>query len=227
MVTNDSDKATNNEWYLDTGCSNHMTGRKDWLIDLDELVKKNVKFADNSTVKAESLGRVLIHKKNGKRSSINEVLYVPTMHSNLLSLGQLLEKGYKTMLEDHHMKIFYQKGKMIIKAPVSSNRNFKIEIQVQQDQECFSVIEDSKSRLWHKRYGHLNFKRHSMMSNNKIVTRMAYVQQPSKVCDSCCESKQPRKSYNTEIPTKFSAILNLVYYSLPASAPDRTSSIKR
>jgi len=159
MVTNDSDKATNNEWYLDTWCSNHMTGRKDWLIDLDESVKKNVRFTDNSIVK--------IHRKNGKRSSITEVLYVPTMHNNLLSLGQLLEKGYKTMLEDHHMKIFYQKGRMIIKAPMSSNRTFKIEIQVQQDQKCLSVIEDSKSWLWHKRYGHLNFKRLRMMSNNK------------------------------------------------------------
>ena len=28
-----------NAWYLDTGCSNHMTGRKDWLVDLD-LSKK-------------------------------------------------------------------------------------------------------------------------------------------------------------------------------------------
>jgi len=50
-----------------------------------------------------------------------------------------------------------------------------------------------------------------MMSNNKIVTGMYNVQQPSKVCDSCCESKQPRKSYNTEIPTKSLATLNLVY----------------
>ena len=87
-----------------------MTRRKDWLIDLDESVKKNVRFANNNTVMAEGLGRVLIHRKDGKRSSINEVLYVLTMHSNLLSLGQLLEKGYKTMLEDHHMKIFYQKA---------------------------------------------------------------------------------------------------------------------
>ena len=52
MVTNDSDKATNTEWYLDIGCSNHMTGRKDWLVGLDESVKKNVRFVDNNTVKA-------------------------------------------------------------------------------------------------------------------------------------------------------------------------------
>jgi len=86
MVTNDSDKATNSEWYLDTGCSNYMTGRKDWLVDLDESVKKNVRFANNSTVKAEGLGRVLIHRKDGKRFVISEVLYVPNMHNNLLSL---------------------------------------------------------------------------------------------------------------------------------------------
>jgi len=93
IATKDSDKATNTEWYLDTGCLNHMTGRKDWLVDLDESVKKNVRFADNSTVKVEGLGKVLIHRKGGKRFSIIEVLYVPTMHNNLLSLGQMLEKG--------------------------------------------------------------------------------------------------------------------------------------
>ena len=70
---------------------------------------------------------MLIHIKDGKRFSISEVFYVPTMHNNLLSLGQLLEKGYKTMLEDHHMKIFHQKGRMIIKALMSSNRTFKTE----------------------------------------------------------------------------------------------------
>ena len=133
------------------------------------------------------------------------------MHNNLLSLGQLLEKGYITMLEDHHMKIFNLKGRMIIKAPMSSNKTFKIEIQIQQDQECLSVTEDTKSWLWHKRYGHLNFKRLRMMSNNKIVTGITNVQQPSKVCDSCCESKQSRKSYNTEITTRSLAVLNLVH----------------
>ena len=49
------------------------------------------------------------------------------------------------------------------------------------------------------------------MSNNKIVTGIANIQQPSKVCDNCCESKQPRKSYNTEISTRSSVALNLIH----------------
>ena len=35
-------------WFLDSGCSNHMTGRKEWLADFDESKKSKVKLADNS-----------------------------------------------------------------------------------------------------------------------------------------------------------------------------------
>lgn len=29
-------------WYLDIGCSNHITSKKDWLIDLDQNVRSSV-----------------------------------------------------------------------------------------------------------------------------------------------------------------------------------------
>lgn len=81
-------------WYLDTGCSNHMTGNKNWLIDLDKSIKGTVRFADNSTIRAEGLGKIMITRKDGRSVYMHNVLYVPTMKNNLLSLGQLLEKGY-------------------------------------------------------------------------------------------------------------------------------------
>jgi len=39
-------------WYLDTRCSNHMIGNKGWFVSLDEKVKRKVKFANNSIVRA-------------------------------------------------------------------------------------------------------------------------------------------------------------------------------
>ncbi|XP_047176575.1 uncharacterized protein LOC124843797 [Vigna umbellata] len=81
-------------WYLDTWCSNHMKGKREWLINLDTSIKSNVRFADNSVIMAEGAGKVLITRKDGRSAYMINVLYVPTMKSNLLSLGQLLEKGY-------------------------------------------------------------------------------------------------------------------------------------
>ena len=39
-------------WYLDIGCSNHMTGNKNWLIDLNPCMRNSVKFANNSSIVA-------------------------------------------------------------------------------------------------------------------------------------------------------------------------------
>ncbi|XP_014522486.1 uncharacterized protein LOC106778990 [Vigna radiata var. radiata] len=36
------------EWYLDSGCSNHMTHNKEWLVNLDEGKKSNVRVTDDS-----------------------------------------------------------------------------------------------------------------------------------------------------------------------------------
>ncbi|KHN05194.1 hypothetical protein glysoja_042566, partial [Glycine soja] len=83
-----------NLWYLDTGCSNHMTGHREWFVNIDDKVKSKIKFADNSSVTTEGIGKVMIQRKDGQHSFINDVLYVPNMKNNLLSLGQLLEKGY-------------------------------------------------------------------------------------------------------------------------------------
>ncbi|XP_006593150.1 uncharacterized protein [Glycine max] len=94
MTTTNSEEDNVNLWYLDTGCSNHMTGHREWFVNIDDKVKSKIKFADNNSVTAEGIGKVMIQRKDGQHSFINDVLYVPNMKNNMLSLGQLLEKGY-------------------------------------------------------------------------------------------------------------------------------------
>src|SRR4051812_13455759 len=54
------------EWYLDSECSTHMTGRRDWFLQINQVAKNKVKFADDSTLMAEGVGDVLIEKKDGE-----------------------------------------------------------------------------------------------------------------------------------------------------------------
>ncbi|XP_019455161.1 PREDICTED: uncharacterized protein LOC109356292 [Lupinus angustifolius] len=52
-------------WYVDSGCSNHMTGYKDWFVDVDESKKSRVSFVDNRYIIAEGQGKVLIRRNDG------------------------------------------------------------------------------------------------------------------------------------------------------------------
>ena len=68
MVTTREEERFKDQWYLDSGCSSHMSGRKDWFVNIKPSMKNMVKFANDNTLAAEGFGDVLIMRKDGKRS---------------------------------------------------------------------------------------------------------------------------------------------------------------
>ncbi|KAE8667942.1 hypothetical protein F3Y22_tig00112352pilonHSYRG00005 [Hibiscus syriacus] len=50
LARKETDGGQVNSWYLDSGASNHMYGRKDMFVELDESVSGNVSFGDDSTI---------------------------------------------------------------------------------------------------------------------------------------------------------------------------------
>ncbi|XP_050908651.1 uncharacterized protein LOC127122343 [Lathyrus oleraceus] len=83
----------NKEWYLDSGCSTHMKGRKDWFVKINCAMKNKVKFTDVSTLVSDGINDVLIMIRDDGHSLIKDILYIPGIKCNLLSIGKLLEKG--------------------------------------------------------------------------------------------------------------------------------------
>lgn len=86
MVAVADDHVNSKIWFLDTECSNHMTSRKVWLEDLDELKRIKVKLADNSSFQVEGTGNTVIQRRNEAKSMIKDVLYVSEIKCNLLSV---------------------------------------------------------------------------------------------------------------------------------------------
>jgi len=81
-------------WYLDSGCSRHMTRIKSSFVYLDDSFKSKVKLGDGKYVEVEGKGDITVETKGGTSKLIKDVLYVPSLSQNLLSVGQLIEKGY-------------------------------------------------------------------------------------------------------------------------------------
>ncbi|GAU23301.1 hypothetical protein TSUD_237550 [Trifolium subterraneum] len=164
MAITNEDYDKKESWYLDTGCSNHMTGHKDWLFNYDASRKPNIRFADSRTIKSEGVSDVLIQGKNGNQALITGVLYVPNMQSNLLSMGQLVEKGFTMTLGNNQMKVQFNAS----------------------TSHCLaSEVIHEAAWLWHLKYGHLNFKSLSNLKSNDMVCGLPVIRVPKDICRNC------------------------------------------
>lgn len=120
-------------------------------MELDSSTKSTIKFADNSSINVEGIEKVVLTKKDGKITVMNDVLYVPTMKNNLLSLGKLLEKGYTMSMEKKCIKVYDETKRLLFAAPLSKNRTFKINLNTTIVQ-CMNVVQTNKEDwLWHYR----------------------------------------------------------------------------
>ncbi|XP_020245199.1 uncharacterized protein LOC109823329 [Asparagus officinalis] len=94
-------------WYI--GCSNHMTAKRSLLIDFDTSYLGSVKMGNENIVKSEGKGILAVNTKKGKRY-IKDVMLVPGLEENLLSVGQMLLNGYFLVFGDQAVKIYYDRS---------------------------------------------------------------------------------------------------------------------
>jgi len=100
-------------WFLDSGCSNHMTGNKKWFSDLEEVVNRPVKLGNDMKMAVVAKGSIRV-KLNGMTQVISDVYYIPELKNNLFSIGQLQEKGLAILIKDGTCKVFHPKRGLIM-----------------------------------------------------------------------------------------------------------------
>ncbi|TXG51431.1 hypothetical protein EZV62_023955 [Acer yangbiense] len=101
-------------WYVDSGCTSHMARDEGMFTTLDRNATTTVKLGNGDFVKAVGKGKVLIQTKSGPKI-INNVLYIPDLVQNLLSVAQLLKKGYSLIFEGNLCIILDSKKSEIVR----------------------------------------------------------------------------------------------------------------
>ncbi|KAG6655974.1 hypothetical protein CIPAW_05G254000 [Carya illinoinensis] len=114
-------------WFIDSGCSNHMASDETIFTDLDTSIKIQVKMGNGELVEARGKGTVAIWTKKGTKL-IKDVLLVPSLDQNLLSVGQMMENGYSLCFENNMCRIYDEKNKVeLAEIKMKRSRNFPIQ----------------------------------------------------------------------------------------------------
>ena len=91
-----------------------MTYDKTLFKDLKPTNVSKVRIGNGGYITAKGKGTIAISTCSGTKI-ISDVLYVPDIDQNLLSVGQLIKKGFKVSFENQHCLIYDTAGREVLR----------------------------------------------------------------------------------------------------------------
>ena len=143
-----------------------MTNNDEIFKEINSELKTNVKMGNGVPVQAKGKGTITVETKIGSRN-IHDVLLVPDLAQNLLSVGQMVERGYALHFEDLACKVYDPQRREIGRVKMERNRSFPLIFPNTNTAFKTEVVADSW--LWHRRLGHLNFQSLKKLQQKQMV----------------------------------------------------------
>lgn len=94
-------------------------------MELDERFFQSVKLGNGTRMRIEGKGSVLL-KVDGHTQVVPDVFYVPQLKNNLLSIGQLQEKGLAILFQQGKCSIYHSEKGLIMETVMSGNRMYSL-----------------------------------------------------------------------------------------------------
>jgi hypothetical protein len=144
-------------WLVGSAASKHMTGFKQNLVNYpDKKFNVKVELGDDGTYAIKGVGSAFFQLQSGNVFRVEEIIYVPDLKKNLISVAILESKGY-TIAFSKGKDLMWPSNESMSSAMIIGVQEgglYKISSQVIQAL-AHEMINPYK--LWHKRFGHLNY----------------------------------------------------------------------
>jgi len=147
MASSEFKEGKDNEWFIDSGCSNRISGNKNWFMQLDEDFRHRVKLGNDTRLVVMGKGNIRT-VVSGVTHMISQVYYVPELKNNLLSLGQVQEKGLFIHIQNNKCIVVHLEREHIIEVNMSNNIMFVLTAtMVSTKTTCFQAALDQNYQL--------------------------------------------------------------------------------
>jgi len=208
-----------NTWWLDTGATIHVTN------SLQELKTRrrpsdgelSIAVGNGVNVGVENIGTASLKLSSGFELTLSNVVYVPSMRRNLISISVLDKCGFMFVFGNNEVKISCNSS--LIGSGVLSDGLYLLNLDpnsiVQRQSDVCNIVRnkrgrvtESSSMLWHKRLGHISRKRMERLIKENILHSLDFSDFDN--CIDCIKGKLTAKIRKTSGSRK-EGILQLIH----------------
>ena len=168
-----------------------MTHDRNLFKELKPTGITKIKIGNGDHIPVKGKGTIAITTSSGTKT-ITDVLYVPDIDQNLLSVGQLMEKGFKVSFEDKYCLIKDVAGQKIFKVKM---RGKSFSFDPTEEENTAYTTEVSSTEIWHKRLGHCHLQGMLNMKKKDMTRGLPTLADNLPNCNACQFGKQNRMSF--------------------------------
>ena len=200
------------DWVVDSGATRHICANRDAFTSYSPVGdgEEQVYLGDSRTANVLGKGKVLLKLTSGKTLALNDVLHVPNIRTNLVSVSLLGKVGIKVSFESD--KIIMTRNNVFVGKGYCNQGLFVLNV--------FNVLNENASSsaylldsfdLWHMRLGHVNNSYVEKMKSLGLIP--AITSDNLNKCQICSEAKQPKKTCPS-VTLRVSNLLDLIHTDL-------------
>lgn len=192
-------------WIIDSGATIHVSGDRNLFKNLRHSHAK-VETADGSILPIKCMGDCMIQLPGGSDLTLTQVLFVPGIKVNLISVAAFGDKGIGCYFPAGRPAYLYKgqhvaftdnvKQQYLLRTEASKAmglREVKGPAQIQWEEDSHHTFKMAKEttniEIWHRRFAHLGYR--NVLSNVKKVIGMEVKGPiPEEACEPCLKVKQ-------------------------------------
>lgn len=195
-----------------------MSCHKDWFDELQEQSDIEVTVANNETIRSSGVGEVKLETRNGTKV-ISDVVLVPELKTNLLSVSKMVKKGYAVTFAKNGCTVYKQMGFSVSGEAIvtASEYGGLYKVDVVQEKAYFTGKNDSEHQLWHRRLGHLNNASMNLLKNG-MANGISFSSTKINECVVCALGKQNRQPFKNS-DSRADQKLQLVHTDICGAMP--------
>jgi hypothetical protein len=208
---------SSNTWWIDSGATVHVTNSSQGLLDARTTGReRSLQVADGCEAKVEAIGTLPLILHGSSTLYLNNVLYVPSLRTNLISVASLENDGYECLFgnnkctnkfDDVIIGLAPRRGTLYMLSlndfPVMNVCDVTNKIR-----RITTSDNETSSKLWHYRLGHISRGRMEHLIKEEILAPLDFSDLDH--CIECIKGKYVKHIKRTGA-THSSGVLKIIH----------------